>query len=1108
MNSSARREFRRIKSRKSSGGRLFYTGTCKKDAMPAHETRRRVKLYALNAEKQWDDKGTGHVASSYVDRLKGYSLLVRAEVDGSILLESKIQPDTTYQKQQETLIVWSEGENYDLALSFQERAGCDEIWEKICQVQGRDPSADTTQEIVDESEDERFSEENELLSSADTTFNITSLDLPPPDVPRLEEIDEVRRTYCLSAPVRREKLAMVLESEDYLRRLLSLFTVCEDKKDTDALHHLYAIVKNIFLMNRTTLIEMLLHDDMVFDVIGCLEYDPSNKGDRRKHREYLKLGVNFRQIVPTVNKELNAKIHQTYRAQYLHDVALPTPSFFEDSTSTLSSFIFFNKVDIVNMVQKDEQFLRQIFSELTEEETEIGRRRDLILFLKELSTFSQTLQPINRESLLKQLSSFGILPALEIAMCLENQFVVRTAATDILNMLVEFSPSIVREYILNQAGHVEEDQLFSNVLIEVMMCDPDPDLSSAAQLQSILKILLDPENMLAAMNKSEKSDFLSYFYKHSMHVLTAPLLLHTSEDKPGKDDAHTANLLSLIVELLGFCVDHHTFHIKNYIIGKDLLRRVLVLLKSSHKHLALSALRLMRKIIGLKDTFYHNHIIEKSLFKPVVEALLQNKGRYNLLDSAILELFEFTKTDVTLLFSHVVEKYGKELEVVNYAPTFRDMRKKCEEKLSDRIDRTLFGKNVGRFRRDPREPDEDEALWFDADEEDEPEPMPPANEVAPCITAKNEDGPCLVVTGSPTLTSSGTSSLGQVGPSAVPSFLAALNVDRPLSPDSREPTDGGHGLLAAHKSLLPGATSLLLLSDESVVKPSLFLAMLVSERGLVDYEGDSDDEETERDDGDADCEEEEEEEEEDEEEETEEDAEAETKPENPDESKKTPVALEDKVNGSEEKVSSPQPAKDAEVDDSAQKVASTTANDISSDAVESATAVKPEEEEKPVIGNAEPAAVETVPEIESAASEEEPPKAEEETEKPVVEEEGEEKEEVETEKVVEKSPEEEVKKEEENSVIEKMEVEEEEVEEKKQEPEEIAQENQDPEKTTLSSSDEVTSVVEKSPPPPDRTGCKRSRSEPEDEPVEVTTQAETEDSPPPAEADAKRPRTE
>ena len=47
------------------------------------DTRRRVKLYALNAERQWDDKGTGHVTSTYVERLKGMSLLVRAESDGN-----------------------------------------------------------------------------------------------------------------------------------------------------------------------------------------------------------------------------------------------------------------------------------------------------------------------------------------------------------------------------------------------------------------------------------------------------------------------------------------------------------------------------------------------------------------------------------------------------------------------------------------------------------------------------------------------------------------------------------------------------------------------------------------------------------------------------------------------------------------------------------------------------------------------------------------------------------------------------------------------------------------------------------------------------------------
>lgn len=46
------------------------------------DTRRRVKVYTLNEDRQWDDRGTGHVSSTFVERLRGISLLVRAESDG------------------------------------------------------------------------------------------------------------------------------------------------------------------------------------------------------------------------------------------------------------------------------------------------------------------------------------------------------------------------------------------------------------------------------------------------------------------------------------------------------------------------------------------------------------------------------------------------------------------------------------------------------------------------------------------------------------------------------------------------------------------------------------------------------------------------------------------------------------------------------------------------------------------------------------------------------------------------------------------------------------------------------------------------------------------
>lgn len=51
----------------------------------------------------------------------------------------------------------------------------------------------------------------------------------------------------------------------------------------------------------------------------------------------------------------------------------------------------------------------------------------------------------------------------------------------------------------------------------------------------------------------------------------------------------------------------------------------------------------MRKIIALKDEFYNRYIVKGNLFAPVIDAFIRNSGRYNLLDSAILEMFEFIK---------------------------------------------------------------------------------------------------------------------------------------------------------------------------------------------------------------------------------------------------------------------------------------------------------------------------------------------------------------------------------------------------------------------------------------------------------------------------------
>uniref|UniRef100_A0A5F9DWA5 Protein phosphatase 4 regulatory subunit 3B n=1 Tax=Oryctolagus cuniculus TaxID=9986 RepID=A0A5F9DWA5_RABIT len=661
------------------------------------DTRRRVKVYTLNEDRQWDDRGTGHVSSTYVEELKGMSLLVRAESDGSLLLESKINPNTAYQKQQDTLIVWSEAENYDLALSFQEKAGCDEIWEKICQVQGKDPSVEVTQDLIDESEEERFEEMPE-------TSHL--IDLPTCELNKLEEIADLV-TSVLSSPIRREKLALALENEGYIKKLLQLFQACENLENTEGLHHLYEIIRGILFLNKATLFEVMFSDECIMDVVGCLEYDPALAQPKR-HREFLTKTAKFKEVIPITDSELRQKIHQTYRVQYIQDIILPTPSVFEENfLSTLTSFIFFNKVEIVSMLQEDEKFLSEVFAQLTDEATDDDKRRELVNFFKEFCAFSQTLQPQNRDAFFKTLAKLGILPALEIVMGMDD-LQVRSAATDIFSYLVEFSPSMVREFVMQEAQQSDD--------------------------------------------KTEKSEFLNFFYNHCMHVLTAPLLTNTSEDKCEKDNIvgpnrnnticpdnyQTAQLLALILELLTFCVEHHTYHIKNYIMNKDLLRRVLVLMNSKHTFLALCALRFMRRIIGLKDEFYNRYITKGNLFEPVINALLDNGTRYNLLNSAVIELFEFIRVeDIKSLTAHIVENFYKALESIEYVQTFKGLKTKYEQekdRQSQKLNSVPSILRSNRFRRDAKALEEDEEMWFNEDEEEEGKAV-----VAPVEKSKPED---------------------------------------------------------------------------------------------------------------------------------------------------------------------------------------------------------------------------------------------------------------------------------------------------------------------------------------------------------------------------------
>ena len=78
-------------------------------------------------------------------------------------------------------------------------------------------------------------------------------------------------------------------------------------------------------------------------------------------------------------------------------------------------------ITIYFIFQEDEKFLTELFNQLTDEDTDENRRKELVLFLKEFFSFSTTLQPQARESFFKTLNSLGVLQAMEVTLASENK---------------------------------------------------------------------------------------------------------------------------------------------------------------------------------------------------------------------------------------------------------------------------------------------------------------------------------------------------------------------------------------------------------------------------------------------------------------------------------------------------------------------------------------------------------------------------------------------------------------------------------------------------------------------------------------------------------------
>ncbi|KIK03157.1 hypothetical protein K443DRAFT_654891 [Laccaria amethystina LaAM-08-1] len=458
------------------------------------------------------DQGTAFCFGQFQEDTNEALLIARSERNyHDIILSTAIRSNDVYQRQQETLIVWTEPDGVDYALSFQDPEGCSEVWNFILEVQ------------------RHMNNDDGLPDPSLTTASIIrSGHLPRPQLGIIGEIEKAMKSLSRT-PHLKERICEYIQQEGYIKSLIEVMNTAEDLESLENLHALCSLMQTILMMNDHGMYEHILEDDIFFGVVGMLEYDPDFPAHKANYRQFLHQTSQFHQPIPLRDIAIQRKIHHTYRLQFLKDVVLARA--LDDSTfNVLNSSIIFNQIDIIQHVQQDHAFLREVVRLFVDEEMlagehDISLRREVILLIQQLCIMGKNVQLPARLTLFRTLVDRGILFATQWALSLsdkdqENKSMV-SAGGEVLSALIDHDLNGVRTHVLKQEVAIEKERLAgkkgankAETLLELVckIVTQCRDLAIQSQVGDALKAWLDvPPNDSPPMAASEVVFFVEFF---------------------------------------------------------------------------------------------------------------------------------------------------------------------------------------------------------------------------------------------------------------------------------------------------------------------------------------------------------------------------------------------------------------------------------------------------------------------------------------------------------------------------------------------------------------------------------------------------------------------
>jgi protein phosphatase-4 regulatory subunit 3 len=439
--------------------------------------------------------------------------------------------------------------------------------------------------------------------SDDLAMDIPSIQLPSPDLANLGDLEANMRTMS-ATQTGRDALAKAIVKENYITQLISLLEIAEDLETLQELHRLCNIMKTILLINDNGIIEQAVSDECVMGVVGALEYDPDFPSHKANHRQWLSQQGRYKEVVRIEDEKIRKKIHQTYRLQYLKDVVLAR--ILDDNTfGVLNSMIFFNQVAIVQHLDHDATFLKNLFDIFKDPSQTALRKKEAVIFIQQCCAIAKNLQPQARANLYHNFLRHQLLDVIHYGLR-SPDVSVRVGATDVLVSMIEHDAQMIRMTVYQQI--IRKQPLLTDVLIELLLVEVDLGIKS--QICDALRILLDsnppqpqegagrgdtdvtPRQQTAVLDPQQEL-MLVTFYGSSVRKLFRPLI-ELDKGCEKRFNAVNEDIFGYLTEILCFYMRQHKHRCKSFIVENNIIQRYVYMLDCKEKHLQLSKSSLSR----------------------------------------------------------------------------------------------------------------------------------------------------------------------------------------------------------------------------------------------------------------------------------------------------------------------------------------------------------------------------------------------------------------------------------------------------------------------------------------------------------------------------------